>query len=72
LFRWPSGDIRVSYLHRDENSNLFTVPVAKGATTRVKLSGSGFRFAGDASRITVTIGGMRVAGVSFGRRRTMV
>jgi uncharacterized protein (TIGR03437 family) len=46
--------------------NLFPVPVAKGATTRVKLSGSGFRFAGDASRIIVTIGGVRVPVVSFG------
>lgn len=46
--------------------NLFPVPVAKGATTRVKLSGSGFRFAGDASRIIVTVGGVRVPVVSFG------
>ncbi len=41
-----------------------TLPVAPKA--RVRLSGSGFRFAGAASDIEVTVGGVRVPVVSFG------
>jgi uncharacterized protein (TIGR03437 family) len=42
------------------------VPVESGATTRVRLVGSGFRYAGAASQIEVTVGGKRVPVVSFG------
>jgi uncharacterized protein (TIGR03437 family) len=41
------------------------VPVTGGATTRVRLKSSGFRYAGSAAGIAVTIGGRRVPVVSF-------
>ncbi len=42
------------------------VPVAAGATTRVRLIGSGFRNAAKASDIEITVGGRRVPVVSYG------
>jgi len=42
------------------------IPVTTGASTRVRLAGNGFRYAGSASKIEVTIGGMPVRVVSFG------
>ena len=41
-------------------------PVTSGATTRLRIYGSGFRYAGSAAKIEVTIGGIRVPVVSFG------
>jgi uncharacterized protein (TIGR03437 family) len=43
-----------------------SIPVANGATTRVRLRGSGLRYAGSAANIEVTIAGKRVPVVSFG------
>lgn len=43
-----------------------TIPMTNGATTRVRLKGSGFRNAGSAADIEVTIAGARVRVVSFG------
>jgi uncharacterized protein (TIGR03437 family) len=40
--------------------------MTEGAVTRVRLRGSGFRFAGSAANIEVTAGGVRVPVVSFG------
>ena len=40
--------------------------MASGATTTVRLASSGFRHAGSAADIEVTIGGVRVPVVSFG------
>jgi uncharacterized protein (TIGR03437 family) len=42
------------------------VPVTHGATTRVRLRSGGFRNAGSAAKIEVTIGGIRVPVLSFG------
>ena len=42
------------------------IPMASGATTTVRLDSSGFRYAGSAADIEVTIGGVRVPVVSFG------
>jgi uncharacterized protein (TIGR03437 family) len=42
------------------------VPVTHGATTRVRLRSGGFRNAGSAAKIEVTIGGIRVPVISFG------
>lgn len=42
------------------------IPVRSGATTLVRLRGSGLRYAGSAADIEVTIAGMRVPVVSFG------
>jgi uncharacterized protein (TIGR03437 family) len=42
------------------------IPLASGATTRVRLIGSGFRYAGAAAKIEVTVGGNRLPVVSFG------
>ncbi len=42
------------------------IPVASVATTKVRLEGSGFRYASSADKIKVTIGGIRVPVVSFG------
>lgn len=43
-----------------------SVPVTRGATTRVRLIGSGFRYAGGASSIEITVGGRRVPVVAYG------
>jgi uncharacterized protein (TIGR03437 family) len=45
------------------------IPVTNGATTRVRLLGSGFRYAGSLSNIEVTIAGWRVPVVAFGSTR---
>ena len=42
------------------------VPVANGAVTRVRLHGSGFRYAESAAKIEVTVGGRRVPVVAYG------
>jgi uncharacterized protein (TIGR03437 family) len=42
------------------------VPLTGGAATRVSLRSSGFRNAGSAAKIEVTIGGIRVPVLSFG------
>jgi uncharacterized protein (TIGR03437 family) len=42
------------------------IPMARGAVTRVRLASSGFRYAGSAQDIEVTIGGVRVPVVSYG------
>ncbi|MGA3074288.1 MAG: cellulase family glycosylhydrolase [Bryobacteraceae bacterium] len=42
------------------------IPVRNGAATTVRLKGSGFRYAGSAANIEVTIAGTRVPVVSFG------
>jgi uncharacterized protein (TIGR03437 family) len=42
------------------------VPVADGAVTRVRLHGSGFRYAESAAKIEVTVGGRRVPVVAYG------
>jgi uncharacterized protein (TIGR03437 family) len=42
------------------------IPVTKGATTTVRLRGSGLRYAGSLSNIDVTIAGQRVPVVAFG------
>ncbi len=42
------------------------IPVTEGATTRVRIRGSGFRHAARASDIEMRIGGVRVPVVSFG------
>ena len=55
----------ISYCKAD---NCWTVPISltSGATTRVRLQGNGFRHAGSAAKIEVTVGGARVPVVSFG------
>ena len=42
------------------------ISLTSGVTTRVRLEGNGFRHAGAAEKIEVTIGGVRVPVVSFG------
>jgi uncharacterized protein (TIGR03437 family) len=42
------------------------VPVTSRTTTRVRLVTSGFRYAGSAAKIEVTVGGIRVPVLSFG------
>jgi uncharacterized protein (TIGR03437 family) len=42
------------------------IPMSKGAVTKVRLTVSGFRYAGSARDIEVTIGGIRVPVVAYG------
>jgi uncharacterized protein (TIGR03437 family) len=54
-----------------EKGDCKTVPIVmtSGAVTRVRLEGSGFRYARSAANIELTIGGIRVPVVSFGAAR---
>ena len=42
------------------------IPVTAGATTRVSMKASGFRYAGSPKDIVATVGGVRVPVISFG------
>lgn len=48
------------------NCKTVQVPMSRGAVTRVRLVASGFRNAGSARDIEVTIGGVRVPVISYG------
>jgi uncharacterized protein (TIGR03437 family) len=65
---FPDGRVAKSPLSTCKGANCTTlpIPVAGGAKTTVRLVASGFRYAGSASNIEVTIGGVRVPVVSFG------
>lgn len=51
---------------KNGNCTALPIPVAAGAKTTVQLVASGLRYAGSASDIEVTVGGVRVPVVSFG------
>lgn len=63
------GRVKSSMLSACEGIECRTnvVPVAGGATTRVRLDSSGFRNARSVAEIEVTIGGVRVPVVSFAK-----
>ena len=51
---------------KSDDCRTISVPMAAGATTRVKIVGSGFRNAESAAKIEMTLGGVRIPVVSFG------
>ncbi|MEY2539630.1 MAG: hypothetical protein QOG67_3370, partial [Verrucomicrobiota bacterium] len=51
---------------RGSDCRTIPIPVTSGASTRVRIAGNGFRYAGSASKIEVTIGGVPVKVLSFG------
>lgn len=65
---FANGRTSMSPVSGCKDGNCWTVPISvmNGAITRVRLIGSGFRYAGSASNIEITMGGFRVPVVSFG------